>query len=467
MSCTSCGSNSITSCNCNDNCPNKTSDITLFNGSLSYIDVPAGASLNDVLSLMEMYIANGFADVDLSYAIGAGNCLGLAAGTYSYNQVLTAVIDKLCQVANEAVASVDTSDVELANIVYPACFSAFTGVTSTNLFNAILDAICDQQAQLIPYADSYDKDDIEKYVPLSILADVISGMVDNSIYVYEHTTVVTSPTLLNITVNPMKAVVNNIPVYRANSEVFSLSPTKDIYFLLKDDGGINKIEQTIGNPAPSTAGNAYLYKIVTNGSGVVSYTEQFASSPFNAPVLSIPNNYITTSMIADGQVTSVKMADVVVGASVGDPSVIRVVFNNKGQIVSAISNMSLAGLANGQILAYDSLSGGFTNVNQLSTGLSGYIPVAVGSDFGPSSIEELGSQLTSSKPIEINLGVPQLNSDAGLNVVEGTFVVPRHNAVVASTFNLVNGTMIYVTSTNGTFTSVGFWGVENGAWVKL
>lgn len=467
MSCTSCGSNSITSCNCNDNCPNKTSDITLFNGNLSYIDVPAGASLNDVLSLMEMYIANGFADVDLSYAIGAGNCLGLAAGTYSYNQVLSAVIDKLCQVAAEAIAAVDTNDVALADIVYPACFSAFTGLTSTDLFNEILQAICDQQAEFIPYAASYDKDDIQKYIPLSILADVISGMVDNSIYVYEHTTVVTSPTLLNITVNPMKAVVNNIPVYRPNSEVFSLSPTKDIYFLLKDDGGINKVEQTIGNPAPSTAGVAYLYKIVTDGSGVVSYSEQFTASPFNAPVLSIPNNYITTAMIADGQVTSVKMADVVVGASVGDSSVVSVTFNNKGQITSASSNMSLSGLADGQVLAYDSLSGGFTNVTPMSSGLNGYIPVAVGSDLGPSSIEELASQLTSSKPIEINVGSPQLNADAGLNVVDGTLVVPRHNAVTASTFSLIDGTMIYVTSTNGTFTSVGFWGVEAGAWVKL
>lgn len=467
MSCTSCGSNSITSCNCNDNCPNKTSDITLFNGNLSYIEVPSGASLNDVLSLMEMYIANGFANVDLSYAIGAGNCLELAAGTYSYNQILSAVIDKLCQVASEAVASVDTNDVALADIIYPSCFSAFTGITSTDLFNEILSAICSQKSELIPYAESYSKNDIQKYVPLSILADVISGMVDNSIYVYEHTTVVTSPTLLNITVNPMKAVVNNIPVYRFNSEVFSLSPTKDIYFLLKDDGGINKIEQTIGSPAPSTAGVAYLYKIVTNGSGVVSYSEQFSSSPFNAPVLSIPNNYITTTMIADGQVTSVKMADVVVGASVGDPSVIRIVFNNKGQILSAVSNMSLSGLADGQVLAYDAISGGFTNVTPISTGLSGYIPVSVGSDFGPSSIEETGSQLTSSKPLEINAGTAQLNTDAGLNVVDGTLVVPRHNAIVASTFNLINGTMIYVTSTNGTFTSVGFWGVENGAWVKL
>lgn len=30
-----------------------------------------------------------------------------------------------------------------------------------------------------------------------------------------------------------------------------------------------------------------------------------------------------------------------------------------------------------------------------------------------------------------------------------------------------NGLMIYVTDTDETFTSVGFWGREAGAWVKL
>jgi hypothetical protein len=29
-----------------------------------------------------------------------------------------------------------------------------------------------------------------------------------------------------------------------------------------------------------------------------------------------------------------------------------------------------------------------------------------------------------------------------------------------------NGYMVYVSDTNVTFTAVGFWGYENGAWVK-
>lgn len=32
---------------------------------------------------------------------------------------------------------------------------------------------------------------------------------------------------------------------------------------------------------------------------------------------------------------------------------------------------------------------------------------------------------------------------------------------------LDDGAIVYVTNTNATFTTVGFWGLENGAWVKL
>lgn len=468
MSCTSCGSNSITSCNCNDNCPNKTSDITLFDGNLSYIEVPAGSSLNDVLSLMEQYINTSLDKFNLSYVLAPGNCLGLSPGTYGYSQILTAIINKLCEVASEAIAQVDTNDVDLVDIVYPSCFGPFAGLTSTDLFNEILQFICNEQAKIIPKGEAYDSDDLGKVTPLSILADVVGGLADNDTFVYNHTTVVTSPTLLNITINPMKAVVNTIPVYRSGSEVFSLGPNKDIYFLLADDGVITKIEQTIGNPAPSTTGYAYLYKIVTNGAGVVSYTEQFVATAFNPPSFTIAPNSITTAMIADGQVTSNKLADVVVGTSVGNPSIIRVVFNNKGQIISAVSNLDLSAVADGDIIKYDALSNAFVASPNLNTGTAGFIPISVGGDFSSSAIEEGPAYLNMYKSVEINTtGTPEANSDAGLNVVSGTFVAPRFTATNASLLATTNGTIIYVTTTNVTFTQKGFWGVEEGVWVKL
>jgi len=95
MGCGCGNSNSLASCTCSDNCPNKTSDITLFDGSFSSIVVPEGAGLNEVFSLLESFVMTNISDLNLTFTIGA-NCIGLSAGTYGYNQVLQAVISYVC-----------------------------------------------------------------------------------------------------------------------------------------------------------------------------------------------------------------------------------------------------------------------------------------------------------------------------------------------------------------------------------
>lgn len=63
----------------------------------------------------------------------------------------------------------------------------------------------------------------------------------------------------------------------------------------------------------------------------------------------------------------------------------------------------------------------------------------------------------------------QVQVDGGLNVVSTTdaIVLPRMTATQASALSVLNGQIIYVTDTNGTFTSAGFWGYEESSWVKL
>ena len=94
MSCTNCGSKS---CSCSDNCPNKTSDITVFDGQLNVLEVPCGASLNDILALLEAYTTNMVNELDnmVSVVITTPNPIGLAAGTYSIQQVMNAVLTTL------------------------------------------------------------------------------------------------------------------------------------------------------------------------------------------------------------------------------------------------------------------------------------------------------------------------------------------------------------------------------------
>jgi hypothetical protein len=96
MSCTSCGSTN-SNCSCSDNCPNKTSDITVFDGTLNTLEVPCGASLNDILALLEAYTTNMVNELDnmTSVVVGAGNPYGLTPGTYSIQQFYNAITNYL------------------------------------------------------------------------------------------------------------------------------------------------------------------------------------------------------------------------------------------------------------------------------------------------------------------------------------------------------------------------------------
>jgi hypothetical protein len=111
MSCTNCG-NLGSNCSCSDNCPTKTSDLTVFDGSFNIIEVPCDASLNDVLTLLESYTTNMVAELSTmtSVTIGAGNCIGLAAGTYSIQQVIDAILEKLCEGQCDLEVSISNDD---------------------------------------------------------------------------------------------------------------------------------------------------------------------------------------------------------------------------------------------------------------------------------------------------------------------------------------------------------------------
>jgi hypothetical protein len=96
MSCPSCNKSN---CTCSDNCPNKVSDITTFDcNSFNVIEVPCDASLCDVLGLLEAYTTNMVNELSemTSVVIEAENCIGLEAGTYSIQQVIDAILTKIC-----------------------------------------------------------------------------------------------------------------------------------------------------------------------------------------------------------------------------------------------------------------------------------------------------------------------------------------------------------------------------------
>lgn len=61
---------------------------------------------------------------------------------------------------------------------------------------------------------------------------------------------------------------------------------------------------------------------------------------------------------------------------------------------------------------------------------------------------------------------PATSTALDINSTTGALLLPRLTATEASVLTPTNGHLIYVTSTNGTFTSVGFWGYD-GSWKKI
>jgi hypothetical protein len=81
-----------------------------------------------------------------------------------------------------------------------------------------------------------------------------------------------------------------------------------------------------------------------------------------------------------------------------------------------------------------------------------------------------GNNLFGTTSGSVGIGVnTSIDASAILDITSTTkgVLLPRMTATQGSAITGVNGLMIYVTDTNGTFTTVGFWGYENGAWIKL
>jgi len=80
----------------------------------------------------------------------------------------------------------------------------------------------------------------------------------------------------------------------------------------------------------------------------------------------------------------------------------------------------------------------------------------------PSKVAQTNGQ------IGINVETPDASAALEVKSTTAGVLMPRMTATEASAIiSPADGLIIYATDTNGTFTSIGFWGRENGAWIKL
>jgi hypothetical protein len=421
-----------------------------FDGSFTNIPIPANSDINDVLLLMESYF-NNLTIQEQTYTVATENCLELTAGVYSFVEIISALITAICGINTTIGEDVTTNDVLLEDVTVPSCLLPFTGTTTTALFNHIMTFVCGLAARTRPAVNVLD-DNSDGFVvdTTSQYTDVVAvktheSLADNPTYVFNHTTPTYSGASLNVTVNPISAMYENQLIVRNDSKLVALDSTKDNYIFLVSDGLIEKMSVTVGASAPTKASSILLYKMTTNGSGVTVYEEEFVDSAFNDPSFTLADDAVTTAKILNGAVTSAKMDDIVAPTTKGHVALLTVTVNAKGQVTAINSNIDLTGIADGDILIYDNGSGGFVVGQRRNVTASGTIPYSNGTDYLGSSLKEESNKVTVGKPLQVN----------------------NATAIEASALTLDDGLLVYVTSTNGTFTSVGFWGVVNGAWVKL
>jgi len=470
----------------NGECPEVilSSDI-LFDGGFVNVTFDPDATLNDVLLQMESYFNNLVINVSEPVFVLGENCLGMAPGTYSFQEIIQGVIVKLCEVAEGVDVIVTTNDVLLDDIVLPSCLEGFTGTTTTELFNYIMGKIC-SISDLIPptpivdpipgsggvHGWTTDKDFPARFINTFAFEKIHKALAENQSYVFEHTTPTYDGANLNIRVLAISAIIENYLVVRTDAESFGLDASKDNYVFLLQTGILDKIAVTIGDPEPSLPvgkTGVILYKATTDIDGVTSLTPMFPQSAFNDPTLTIAPNTIETAMIQDDAVTSAKLADVVTAATKGHVSILSITYNAKGQITSATSNIDMSGVADGDVLVYDNGTGGFIVGQRRAVVTTNYLPVSDGSDYVTSSIKENTGGIEIAKKVEINDGAIENDLNAALNVASTTkyFKPPRMTAAQSSAITKSDGAMLYVTTTDVTFTSIGFWGCENNVWVKL
>jgi hypothetical protein len=457
------------------------SDI-LFNGGFVNVTIDPDATINEVLLQMETYFNSLVINVSDPVFILGENCLDMAEGTYSFQEIIQGVVDKLCEVATTAETGVTTNDVTLEDITLPDCLSTFTGTTSTELFDFIMSVLCGV-VSLFPPEPIVDppvsgtgvtrtrKDEPAQLVNNYIVEQYHLSLAENDTYVFEHDTPLYNGLALNVTVQPIKAVIENSLVTRAGEEILGLTATKDNYVLLFDDGDLANSFVNIGDPQPAMPpgkGGIFLYKATTDATGVTALVNLFDTSAFNDPTFTIDPDTIETAMIQDAAITTVKIANVGIDATKGHVSILQIEVNKQGQVLDVNSNIDLSGIADGDILTYDAGIGGFIVGQKRALTPSTFFPVSDGSDYATSSIKET-TQIEVLKNIEVNAGIVENDVNAILNLVSTTeyFKPPVMTAAQASLISPTDGAMLYVTTTDATFTSIGFWGYENSVWVKL
>lgn len=362
-----------------------TSDISCYDGiAMQCVTIPAGANLNQVLAAIDQAIC------DVETLASAPVTVDAADVTYSGDTVFScftitgtdveSVIEELAtEICNnsDAIANLCADDISLACAV-------------------TLDFTCLASAGLDPDPDPSNQFEFDQWV-IDTLCSILGtytfaggGGMASSAFVMSASTIreytaglsapetfyssyvrkggdqTSSPAALSVTISDTTGATDdnyfvvNGWYNESPSQVLALTATSDNYVDVDSNGTFAVTAVGVGAPAPAiAAGSMRLWKLETDGTGVVSVSD--LRNFYSLDGSTLADDSIMTRHIVDGDVTNVKLDDIVTGATEGDANFFNITFNDKGRVTASSSMIDITGLTNGDLLQYNSGTGNWEN----------------------------------------------------------------------------------------------------------
>lgn len=427
-----------------------TSDVTLFDGNFTCNPVPPNSSLNDVLEILDAAICS----IVLPTTINATNVTYTGTLVYSCftltgsdaETIIEEIATELCNVSSSlstletTVDNLCTTDIDLCGFVAADYECAF-GTASppellppndnlTSLLKLMLARLCKgrllqddgksaggltgSSSQFLGYA--------------SDLKSIVTGIVGNTRdYTTDGGVLSTQPASFTTSFNASSYVVNGWGV-DMDAQFVDVASTSDNYIDIREDGTYVLTSVPVGNPEPPVASTSYrLYKVVSDGSGVVSKVDRQTSYSLDGTTFT--DDSILTRHITDLNVTGAKLEDIVAATSEGDASFYQITYDTKGRITSSINKVAISGLANGDVLLYDS-----GTTNWINSPVAGSIlPAGTSSDtLRYNGAAWVASSILQNTGSNIGVGIPVGLPDEQLTL--GYDVRLSHQLSVPSSF---------------------------------
>ncbi len=368
-----------------------TSDVTCFDGNFTCngASLPASPSLNDALAVLDAAICaigspptpiDDAALINYNGTTSFG-CFTLTGSPPSVQDVIEQLGAVICGIST-TVDGLCTDDIDLCNVSAIPCLPSVNVASDnlTTLINESMSLLCSHDTLLdglLTGTGTGSGDTGSGADGVALAEDMRSSLLATSRFYggserswrYEGGVSNHSGASLDVVIDDgsggvSKWVVDGYLVSRSENSAspVSLGATQDNYVDVSKDGTYLVTSLPIGSPAPAILPQYMrLFKYETNATGVVSFTDLSNNFAFDGTTIA-PDSIITTHIL-DLNVTGAKLENIHGGITEGDSDFFSIVVDTKGRVTAAASAMDITGLADGQILQFQTGSGNWENVD--------------------------------------------------------------------------------------------------------